>query len=68
MCCTFAVLNTVHGSAWLAMFTRGGLSPFNGSPEGDSLNPAYFQRLDRMIQYANDQGHHGRLVHRRLSG
>jgi len=49
-------LNTVHGCAWLALYTRGGLNPFSGSPAGDSLNPAYFRRLDQMIQYANDQG------------
>jgi len=49
-------LNTVHGTAWLAIYNRGGLSPFNGSPAGDNLNPAYFKRLDQMIQYANDQG------------
>lgn len=49
-------LNTVHGSAWLALYNRGGLSAFNGSPAGDSLSPAYFRRLDQMIQYANDQG------------
>jgi hypothetical protein len=49
-------LNTFHGCAWLAVFPRNGLSPFNGSPAGDSLNPAYFRQLDQMIQYANDQG------------
>jgi len=48
-------VNTLHGCAWLAKYTRGGLNPFNGLPSGDSLNPAFFQRLDQMIQYANDR-------------
>ena len=49
-------LNTVQGCAWLSIYTRGGLSPFNGTPSTEDLNPAYFRRLDQMVQSANDRG------------
>jgi hypothetical protein len=49
-------LNTVQGCAWLAKYPRGGLSPFKGTPSSEELNPAYFRRLDQMVQYANDRG------------
>ena len=49
-------LNSMHGCAWLGKFTRGGLLPFIGLPRDDNLAPAYFQRLDQMVQYANDHG------------
>ncbi|HOX03219.1 MAG TPA: DUF5060 domain-containing protein [Candidatus Paceibacterota bacterium] len=49
-------LNTVQGCVWLSLYTRGGLSPFRGAPAADDLDPAYFQRLDQMVQYANDRG------------
>jgi hypothetical protein len=48
-------LNSIQGCVWINILNRVG-TPFTGSPPGDNLNVAYFQRLDQMLQYANDQG------------
>ncbi len=50
--------NTFLGCIWLAIYSRTGLiAAFpNRDPKTDDLQVAYFQRLDQMVQYANDQG------------
>jgi len=50
--------NTFLGCIWLAIYDRAGLiHPFpNKDPKTDNLQVAYFQRLDQMVQYANDHG------------
>lgn len=50
-------LNTVHGSVWLAKYTRTGQAPFiKRSARSGQLDPRYFQQLDEMIRYANKKG------------
>jgi hypothetical protein len=51
--------NTFLGSVWLAIYDRPEATahPFPAKdPKTDSLDVAYFQRLDRMVQFANDRG------------
>jgi len=50
--------NTFLGCIWLAIYTRSGVpEAFPGKdPKTDTPNMAYFQRLDQMVQYANDRG------------
>src|SRR5690606_32588147 len=50
--------NTFLGTIWLAIYTRPGVpEPFpNKNPQTDNLNVAFFQRLDHLVQYANDRG------------
>jgi len=50
--------NTFLGCVWLAIYSRAGVpEAFTGkNPQTDSPNVAYFQRLDTMVQYANDHG------------
>ncbi|MDB4308069.1 DUF4038 domain-containing protein [Gammaproteobacteria bacterium] len=50
-------LNTVHGTVWLAKYTRSGEAPFKKrDAKGDRLNLMYFRQLDEMIRYANSKG------------
>lgn len=50
--------NTFLGCIWLAIYTRSGVpDAFPGkNPQTETPNMAYFQRLDQMVQYANDRG------------
>jgi len=55
--------NTFLGTIWLAQYTRANIAPFlhcnskSCNPKTDEhLNPAYFQRLDKMVSYANEHG------------
>lgn len=50
--------NTFQGCVWLAIYNRSGVpEAFPGKdPQTDNLQVAYFQRLDQMVQYANDRG------------
>jgi hypothetical protein len=50
--------NTFLGCVWLAIYSRTGVpEAFAGkNPQTDSPNVDYFQRLDTMVQYANDHG------------
>ncbi|MEJ2710003.1 MAG: DUF5060 domain-containing protein [Anaerolineales bacterium] len=51
--------NSFLGSVWLAKYDRpeATLPPFpDQDPKSDQLQVAYFQRLDQMVQYANDHG------------
>jgi hypothetical protein len=50
--------NTFLGCIWLAIYTRAGVpEAFPGkNPQTDTPDMAYFQRLDQMVQYANDRG------------
>jgi hypothetical protein len=50
--------NTFFGCVWLAIYSRTGVpEAFTGkNPQTDSPNMDYFQRLDAMVQYANDHG------------
>ncbi len=50
--------NTFLGSIWLAIYTRPGIpEAFPGkNPQTDTPDMSYFQRLDQMVQYANDHG------------
>ncbi len=50
--------NTFLGCIWLAIYSRSGVpEAFPGKdPQTDTPDMAYFQRLDQMVQYANDRG------------
>jgi hypothetical protein len=50
--------NTFMGCIWLAIYTRSGVPVAfpSSNPQTDNPNMAYFQRLDAMVQYANDHG------------
>lgn len=50
--------NTFLGCIWLAIFSRSGVpDAFPGKdPQTDMPVMAFFQRLDQMVQYANDHG------------
>ncbi|HPD28861.1 MAG TPA: DUF4038 domain-containing protein [Phycisphaerae bacterium] len=50
--------NTFLGCIWLAIYTRSGVPDAfpSKNPQTDTPNMAYFQRLDQMVQYANDRG------------
>lgn len=50
--------NTFLGCIWLAIYSRTGVPEAfaNKDPKTDSPNLAFFQRLDGMVQYANDRG------------
>lgn len=52
--------NTFLGSIWLAIYSRAGVpEAFPGKdPIGsnENLQVSYFQRLDQLVQYANDRG------------
>ncbi len=50
--------NTFLGCIWLAIYTRAGVPVAftNSNPQTDAPTMAYFQRLDQMVQYANDHG------------
>jgi hypothetical protein len=51
--------NTFLGAVWMALYDRPEATehPFpDKDPKTDELNVAYFQRLDRMVEYANQRG------------
>lgn len=48
--------NSFLGCIWLGKYPRAGITPFKGSPAGDMLNEAFFDRLDEWIEFANDHG------------
>lgn len=50
--------NTFLGCVWLAIYTRSGVPEAfpSKNPQTETPNMAYFQRLDQMVQYANDRG------------
>jgi hypothetical protein len=50
--------NTFLGCVWLAIYSRIGVPEAfpSKNPQTDTPNLAYFQRLDQMVQYANDRG------------
>lgn len=51
--------NTFMGSVWLGKYDRpeATVPAFrNGDPQTDDLQVAFFQRLDHLVQYANEHG------------
>ena len=50
--------NTFLGTIWLAIYSRAGVPEAfpSKNPQTDNLQVDYFQRLDGMVQYANDHG------------
>lgn len=50
--------NTFLGNIWLGIYSRAGVPVAfpSGDPTTDSPNMVFFQRLDLMVQYANDHG------------
>lgn len=50
-------MNSLLGTVWLGKYRRGGIAPFRDwKPKTEELNPAYFQRLDQVIEHANSKG------------
>jgi hypothetical protein len=50
--------NSIQGCAWLGIteYNRTGIHPFQGAPKNGDMNPRFFQRLDRLVEYANSKG------------